>query len=427
MGEPVVAEVWMWDRFVGAVAEDESGRVAFQFDPVFVRDGWEISPVHLARAAIGEAPVVFAELARIEAFAGLPGVLADSLPDRFGNAIIRKYFTDRGTPDAALSPVQRLLYVGSRALGALEFRPALRRRVGKAEQLPLQLSDLVMQARAVIGGDVGIALPEIMRVGASAGGARAKAVVLWNRDAETLKSDFAAPGSGDERWIIKFDGTGEGSGKPDAPKPYNRIEAAYMAMAREAGLEVAETTLLEEAGYAHLMSRRFDRIEGRRIHLHSLGGLQHADYNAPGAYSYEGLIRTVLRLKLDHRTVTEAFRRVAFNVAMVNQDDHVKNISFLMDRESGWRLAPAYDLTFSKGAGYTRHHQLSVAGHVSAVTREDLIALGRFAGLRKGGADELDRVLEARSRWMEFAARTQVPPDDAMRVGAQFPILKGGK
>lgn len=427
MAEPVVAEVWMWDRFVGAVAEDESGRIAFQFDPTFVRDGWDISPVHLARATIGEAPVIFAELARVEAFDGLPGVLADALPDRFGNAIIRKYFTDRGTPDAALSAVQRLLYVGARALGALEFRPAIRRRVNKAEQLPLQLLDLVTQARAVIGGEVGIALPDLMRVGASAGGARAKAVVLWNRDAGTLKSDFAPPDSADERWIIKFDGTGEGAGKADATRPYNRIEAAYMAMAREAGLDVAETTLLEEGGYAHLMSRRFDRIEGRRMHLHSLAGLQHVDYNAKGAYSYEGLIRTVMSLKLDHRVVTEAFRRAVFNVAIVNQDDHVKNVSFLMDRESGWRLAPAYDLTFSKGGRYTRHHQMSVAGKVGDISRADLITLGRFAGLRKGGADELDRVLDVRSRWAKFAARTGVPRADVTRVRAEFPDLRDRK
>lgn len=425
MTDSVAAGVWMWDRFVGAVAENENGQVAFQYDPAFLRDGWDISPIKLGRVAIGDAPVSFAELGRVEAFAGLPGVLADALPDRFGNAIIRKYFTDRGNADAALSPVQRLLYVGARAMGALEFRPAVPRRVTKAEQLPLELSELVVQARAVIGGHVDEALPEIMRIGASAGGARAKAVVLWNRAANTLRSDFAEPEQGEEHWMLKFDGTGEGAGAADAPKPFNRIEAAYAAMARAGGLDVAETTLLEQAGYAHLMSRRFDRVNGAHVHLHSLGGLQHVDYNSPGAYSYEGLVRTVLDLGLDYGAVTEAFRRAAFNVAMVNQDDHVKNISFLMDRASGWRLAPAYDLTFAKGAGYTRHHQMSIGGKVSGIGRDDLITLGRFAGLRKGGADELDAILAIRARWRHFAAATGVPERDAVRVESHFPDLAG--
>lgn len=423
MAERVAAEVWIWGRRVGAVAEDPSGAIAFQYDPEFLNDGWELSPIHLRRATIGRAPVSFPELNRVEAFNGLPGMLADALPDRFGNAIIAKYFTDRGEPDAALSPIQRLLYVGSRAIGALEFRPALRRQVTKAEQLPIELAKLVTEARAVIGGKADVALPEIMRIGASAGGARAKAVVLWDRVASTIRSDFATPRAGEEHWIIKFDGTGEGRGRADAPKPYNRIEAAYAAMARDAGLDVAETALLEDRGYGHLMSRRFDRVAGERIHLHSLGGLTHTDYNSPGAYSYEGLIRTVLALGLDHRAVREAYRRAVFNVAMVNQDDHVKNISFLFDRATGWRLAPAYDLTFAKGAGYTRHHQMSVNGKVSGIRRADLLALGKFAGLRKSGADEIDRMIEVRGKWPDYARRTGVPQVDVKRVSADFPKL----
>ena len=433
VADSVGAEVWLWGRRVGAAAEDRAGRVVFQYDPDFVRDGWEISPVHLLRATVGSAPVTFDELTRVEAFQGLPGVLADALPDRFGNAIITKYFIDRGQVDAALSPVQRLLYVGARALGALEFRPAVRRQVTKAELLPLQLSALVTEAQAVIGGRTDIALPEIMRIGASAGGARAKAVVLWNRAAGTLRSDFAPPAPGEEHWLLKFDGTGERGAPSDAPQPYNRIEAAYAALARDGGLHVAETELLEDGGYTHRMVRRFDRVRnqpgssGARLHLHSLGGMQHADYNAPGAYSYEGLLRTVLSLGLDYRVLTEAFRRAVFNVAFVNQDDHVKNISFLMDREAGWRLAPAYDLTFARGAGFTRNHQMSVNGKVTDIQHADLLALGALVGLPRDGAREIDRILDARSRWTAVAESKGVPAKDIERVHAVFPALRGRK
>jgi serine/threonine-protein kinase HipA len=419
----VAAEVWLWSRYVGAVAEEPNGRITFQYDPEFLRAGWEISPVHLDRRTIGENPVSFPELSRVEAFAGLPGVLADALPDRFGNAIIRKYFTDRGQPSDALSPVQRLLYVGARAMGALEFKPAVRRPAGAAEQLPLDLSELVGEARSVIQGKMDVALPEIMRVGSSAGGARAKAVVLWHREDNTLRSDFAKPNPGEEHWIIKFDGVGDDGAPDERTKSFNRIEAAYTQLAKLAGIDTPPTQLLEERGLAHLMSKRFDRVDGARLHLHSLGGLQHADFNSPGAYSYEGLLRTVLTLGLSYGALEEAYRRAVFNVAMVNQDDHVKNISFLLTPDDGWRLAPAYDLTFAKGAGFTRNHQMSVNGKVSGLARDDLLALGGFANLPKRGARIIDEVVVARERWTEIASSLRVPEEHARRIEREFPRL----
>ena len=406
MPDPVVAEVRLWGRRVGAVAEEGDGTVTFEYAPEFTRSGLEISPFTLPLSLRG--PVTFPELTRIEAFQGLPGVLADALPDRFGNAVIARYFAAKGTPDAALSPVQKLLYMGARCLGALEFQPALRFPPRKAEQEPLEIAALVEQARTLVEGKAEVAIPEIMRIGASAGGARPKAIVLWNRERNEVRSDFAEPRPGDEHWIIKFDGVGELGAPDETPKPYNRIEYAYSLMARQAGLDVPETRLIEERGFAHFLSKRFDREEGRRIHLHSLGGMRHVDYNAPGQFSYEQYLRTVLALGLGHPALEEAFRRTVFNIAAVNQDDHVKNFAFLMDDTGAWRLAPAYDVTYARGLGFTRAHQMTLGGKTGRFVREDLLALGGTLGLRKDGADILGEVTAALEEWERFAREAGV-------------------
>lgn len=283
MSETVcVAEVRLWGRTVGAVAETDDGQVVFEYDETFRRGGLEISPPHLPLAVRG--PQRFPGLERLEAFEGLPGVLADSLPDRFGNAIIRKYFTDVGRPDAAMSPIQKLLYVGSRGMGALEFRPPVKIPRKAREDEALQVAALVEAARRVVEGRTEVAVPEIMRLGSSAGGARAKAVILWNPAENEVRSAFAPVRAGDEHWLIKFDGVGE-LGDPDpTPQPYNRIEYAYGALARAAGVETAEQRLLEERGLAHFMTRRFDRLGNRRLHMHTLGGMEHVDYNVPGRH-----------------------------------------------------------------------------------------------------------------------------------------------
>jgi serine/threonine-protein kinase HipA len=414
-----LARVQMWGRFVGAVFEDERGVVTFEFDEKFRKLGLDVSPIKLS---IGKtlAPVTFAELRRLEAFQGLPGMLADSLPDRFGNAVIRKYFEDRGQSDKALSPVQRLLYMGSRAMGALEFKPALEGARTRAEQQVLEISDLVEQARQLIEGKLQVAMPEIMRVGASAGGARPKAVILWNRATNVVRSGFAKPAEGDEHWLVKFDGVGEIGEPGTRPRSYNRIEYAYSQIARAAGLETAETQLFRERGFAHLMSRRFDRDGAERLHMHSLGGMQHVDFNVPRLYSYEGLFRTILELKLGYPALEESFRRAIFNIVGVNQDDHVKNISFLMDRTGRWRLAPAYDLTFSKGAGFTREHQMSFAGKSSGFTREDLLRVGGDFGLKNDGRAILEQVADAFGRWPEFAAEAGVAKDRITAIAGQL-------
>lgn len=416
----VVAEVWIWKHFVGAVAETGDGQITFEYDPAFARSGLEISPLMLPLSKQG--PLTFPELQRLEAFAGLPGVLADALPDRFGNAVIRKYFTDRGRPDDAMRPVQKLLYVGKRAMGALEFRPPIRVE-RSAERESLEIAALVEQARVVVEGRPDAAIPEIMRVGASAGGARPKALVLWNRTTNKIRSGFAKPQAGDEYWIMKFDGVGELEAPDPSPKPFNRIEHAYSRLARDAGIDMPDTALLEERRCGHLMVKRFDRIGNTRLHLHSLGGLHHVDYNNPGQFSYEQFLRTILQLELGYPALEEGFRRGVFNVVAVNQDDHVKNISFLMDQKGVWRLAPAYDLTYARGAGFTRVHQMTLNNKVDGFTRKDLLTIGASMGIKRDGADIIDSVVAAMGNWEQYARAAKVPADQIALIKSQHRVV----
>jgi len=413
-----LAQVWIWGRFVGAVVERDEGPPVFEYDAAFRKSGLELSPRHLPLRV--EGPRVFPQLARIEAFDGLPGLLSDALPDRFGNAVITKYFEDKGRPDDALSAVQKLLYIGERAMGALTFRPAFEDIVRPDEAEALELARLVEQARLVVEGETRIVLPEIMSLGASAGGARPKAIILWNPGRNEMRSAFAVRQEGDQDWLIKFDGVGE-LGSPDAePRPYNRIEYAYSRMAREAGIEMAETELLTARCYAHFMTRRFDRRSGRRLHMHTLGGMEHVDYNAPGLYSYEEWFRLIFELELGYPALSQAFLRAVFNILAVNQDDHVKNISFLMDEEGRWMLAPAYDLTFAAGRGYTSRHQMSFAGKRDGFVAEDLIAVGKKFGLRDDGREEIMAVADALASWPDRALEAGVPRARVKAIQARF-------
>jgi serine/threonine-protein kinase HipA len=414
----VLAQVWLWNQLVGAVTEEDNGRITFEYDEGFRRTGLEISPRKIPLSTRG--PVSFPELLRIEAFAGLPGVLADALPDRFGNAIIKAYFDNSGQPRYAMSPVQKLLYMGKRGMGALEFRPAIRGGANALESRSLEVADLVEQARKLIEGETDVAVAEIMRVGSSAGGARPKAVILWNRDKGEVRSDFATPKPGDEHWIIKFDGVGElGAPNPKA-QSYNRVEYVYSLLAKEAGIEMEETHLLTERKYAHFMVKRFDRTGKKKLHLHSLGGLEHADYNSPGSYSYEQFLRVVLEMGLGYPTLEQAFRRACFNVMAVNQDDHVKNIAFLMDETGRWRLAPAYDLTYAKGSGYTRQHQMSLAGKRDGFTREDLLRVGKSFGIKNDGKQVIEDIATALKRWDTLSKKWGIPKESRAHIKSGF-------
>ena len=425
MTDYAMVRVRLWGRDIGILGESSTGRVTFEYNPDFRRSGFDISPFHLPVRRLG--PVSFPELARKPAFLGLPGVFADALPDRFGNAIIRRYFADRGRSGDAMSPLQRLLYIGSRSMGALEFHPPL--DPGESTDEALELRALVDQARRVVEGDVSVAVPEIMQIGGSAGGARPKALVLWKRSINRIRSGFACPEPGEESWLIKFDGVtrdsaGQGMRGGRQPGPWGRIEYAYSRMVRNAGIRMAETHLLRDGHFAHFMTRRFDRVVGdareSKLHFHSLGGLQHIDFNDQYVFSYEGYLDSIRALGLGQRSVNEAYRRMVFNVATVNFDDHVKNFGFLMDHGGRWRLAPAYDVTYAENEAWTRQHQMSVNGKFHSITRSDLLQVGKNYDLPEDGSAVIDQVVDSLSCWQDFASAAGVPDRMVEHLGCRF-------
>ncbi|MGD2153101.1 MAG: type II toxin-antitoxin system HipA family toxin [Gemmatimonadales bacterium] len=409
------AEVRLWGETVGAVVELESGRIVFEYAGEFRRQGLEISPIHLPAELAG--PQSFEELRRKPAFEGLPGVLADALPDAFGNRVIRAYYAARGEAERAMSPVQRLLYVGERALGALTFHPPEALPIRAAEQESLEIAALVGDARRIIRGEPEVAIPEIYRIGSSAGGRRPKAIVHYDPESGSIRSGVTPLEPGEVPCILKFDGVG-GSGAPGElgpPQAYNRVEAAYADMAVAAGVEMSEIDVLESDGYAHLLVRRFDLLEGSRLHQHTFGGLIHVDYNEPGASSYEEYLRTVFRLGMAYDAIEQAYRRMVFNVLAVNQDDHVKNLSFHMRPTGEWSLTPAYDVTFAHGQRWTADHQMRVQDKMSGIREADLKAVAELFDIKKPGR-MLEQTRGALADWERYAALYDVPGETVVAI-----------
>jgi serine/threonine-protein kinase HipA len=416
-----VAAVKLWGRLIGAVSkEPDRDHAAFQYHPDFAGSGIELSPLKMP---LSNRIYSFPELPGAT-FHGLPGMLADSLPDKFGNALIDAWLATQGRSPASFNAVERLCYTGARGMGALEFEPATGPGAGDAGRL--EIAALVDLASRVLSRQSDLrtsftapaqrdALTDILQVGTSAGGARAKAVIAWNPRTSEVRSGQIAAGSGFEHWLLKFDGVrGNRDKELEDPAGYGAIEFAYHRMASSAGIEMPECRLLEENGRRHFMAKRFDRLEGgARLHMQSLGGLAHHDYNQAGAYSYEQAFGVLRELRLPMAAVEQQFRRMAFNIVARNQDDHVKNIAFLMDREGRWSLAPAFDVTYSFNPSgmWTATHQMTMNGKRDGFTREDFRACGRTASMRRGRADAIiDEVIEAVMRWPEFADLAQVSP-----------------
>lgn len=421
------ASVILWGNRIGAVSWDAArGLGVFQYDPRFVSAGIEVSPVTMR---VREAPYTFPAL-RGEAFKGLPGLVADALPDRYGNALIDVWLAETGRVLDEFNPVDRLCYVGRRGVGALEFEPGLRRRDRQRRVEIARLADLANRALAererlvgrLDGENDRAALEDILSVGTSAGGARAKAVLAWNRETNEFRSGQVPHADGFEDWLLKFDGVA-GGGKPGLSDSlgYGRIEYAYHLMARAAGIEMTECALHHEGGRSHFMTRRFDRdAVGRKIHMQTFGALRHFDYNVAGAYGYEQVMQTIRALGLGMPTVEEQYRRTVFNIVARNQDDHVKNIAFLMDRRGVWRLSPAYDVAYAYNPGgtWTHEHQMSVAGKRDGFERVDLARFAESSGLRKPAARQIvDEVITAVASWPDFATEAGVDEQVARRIG----------
>ncbi|WP_346837094.1 type II toxin-antitoxin system HipA family toxin [Microbulbifer sp. SAOS-129_SWC] len=408
------ATVNLWGRRAGAVSWHPDGYGVFEYDPDFAQLGLDLSPMQMSIYG-GSRIFSFPGLNR-ETYKGLPGLLADSLPDKFGNAIIDAWLARQGRTAADFSPIERLCYTGSRGMGALEFEPAVDGRF--RESAPVEIAELVQLAQSVThrqeglnshfdgGDDNAAALGDILRVGTSAGGARAKAVIAMNGDGDVCSGQVPAP-QGYDYWLLKFDGVDDIElGKSQG---FGRIEYAYYLMARAAGIDMMESRLLQESGRAHFMTRRFDRAGGDKRHMLSLCGIAHLDFNLPGAHSYEQAFAVMRELRLPKSEAIQQYRRMVFNVLARNQDDHTKNIAFLMDREGHWSLSPAFDLTFAHNPGgrWTNRHQMSVNGKRDHFALADLEAVGHSISIKKP-REIIAEVATAVARWAEFAGAAGV-------------------
>lgn len=424
----MIARVRLWGRDIGAVSLDDGGEVAaFQYDPAFARSGIQVSPVTMP---LGPRVYQFTALPR-RTFHGLPGLLADSLPDKFGNALIGVWLAAQGRAPASFSPIERLCYTGTRGMGALEFAPTMGPRPQKASKIDLDalvgLASEVLANRDALMGNFQPksrekALNDILRVGTSAGGARAKAVIAWNPQTQEVRSGQVRADAGFEYWLLKFDGVkGNKDKELDDPKGFGAIEYAYHLMAKAAGITMSECRLLEENGRRHFMTKRFDRLpDGEKLHMQSLGALGHYDFNSAGAYSYEQALLIMRQLHLPPAQVEQQFRRMVFNIVARDQDDHVKNIAFLMDRDGTWSISPAFDVCYSYNPSgeWTATHQMTINGKRDGFTRADFAACAEVGFLKKTRVNAItDEVCAVVARWPEFAAEAKVAEAPAAAIG----------
>ncbi len=424
------ASVILWGRRIGAVSWDDTRALGvFQYDSEFVDAGIEVAPLTMP---VRETPYEFPSLNK-ETFRGLPGLLADSLPDRFGDRLINAWLAETGKSLETFNPVDRLCYIGHRGTGALEFEPTIGRET-KAKKLEIaRLVDLANRAlneRANLvgrldGSSDADALEDILSVGTSAGGARAKAVLAWNPETGEFRSGQLPCEEGFEHWLLKFDGISNTQDRELAdPQGFGKIEYAYANMARAAGISMAKCRLFHEGGRSHFMTKRFDRDHnGRKIHMQSLGAMRHFDFNDPSAYSYEQAVLTIRDLGLGMAAVEEQFRRAVFNIIARNQDDHVKNVAFLMDRSGKWTLSPAYDLVYAYNprGSWTRDHQMSLAGRRNDFERDDILRFATSIGLKSRRALEItSQVSAAVQNWGEHADSAGVEIQDETRIGKTF-------
>jgi serine/threonine-protein kinase HipA len=414
-----LAKVSLWGTDIAVVGLDEGEATAsFEYTPEFAASGIEVSPL---RMPLRESSVYrFPALAE-QSFRGLPGLLADSLPDHYGNALIDAWLATQGREPGSFNAVERLCYVGRRGMGALEFAPARGPRSSRSHAIDIEalveLAGEILAARSDLAVSLGErrkqdALREILRVGTSAGGARAKALIALDPETLEVRSGQLEADPGFEHWILKFDGVDDRTRDLGSARGYGAIELVYSEMARRAGIEMTECRLLEEGDRRHFMTKRFDRTaSGDKLHMQSLAALAHLDFRQPGANAYEQAFQTIRALGLPRNATEQQFRRMVFNIVARNQDDHVKNIAFLMDRAGNWSLSPAFDVVYAYNPSgrWTSQHQMSANGKRDGFTREDLRQVGETASLKRGQADQiLDDVAEAVRSWPDLAAAARI-------------------
>ena len=401
------AKINIWDELAGVVSWNErNGTANFEYDKKFISKAWELSPLKMPLKY--GAVYSFPELNR-ETYKGLPGLLADSLPDKFGNALINKWLAEQGRTADSYNSIERLLYQGKRGMGALEFEPAEKFISNASSKIELQSLIEVAQRALSEKAELNTGLQDeedlkqIIKVGTSAGGARAKAVIAYNEKTNEIRSGQLNAPEGFTHWLIKLDGvTNQNLGDPEH---FGQIEYAYYQMVKDCGIEMSESRLLKEGNRYHFLTRRFDRTDnGEKLHLQTLCGLAHFDFNMPDAYSYEQLFQTMRNLQLPYSAMEQMYKRMVFNVVARNQDDHTKNFSFLMDKDGIWKLAPAYDMTYAynpKG-DYTSRHQLSISGKNDDFTQHDLLHFAEQMSVKKP-KEMIEEVVSVVANWRKYA------------------------
>ena len=419
-----VAKVSLFGLPVGAFRWDERyGIVRFEYDHSFVGRGLEPSPLMMP---VREGRIyAFVDLDR-ETFKGLPGMLADALPDTYGRALFDRWLALTGRTSS--NPIETLCFLGKRCMGALEFEPALDLPYDTNQRFEIDaLVDVAKNALAEkssfganLNDDKKQAIAEILRLGTSAGGQRAKAIIAYNKTTGEVRSGQVEAPKGFDYYLIKLDGVSAKAGFKETEN-YGRLEYSFYRLAEKCGIEMSECSLIEENGRAHFLTKRFDRKDGRKIHMQTLCGMAHFDYRLHRAYSYEQAFNVMRALRLSYAEAKELFRRMVFNVVVRNQDDHTKNISFLMDENGKWRLSPAYDMgyAYNPQGGWTATHQMSVNGKFDNITRQDLLTFADQNNI-KDAPLVIDEICERASHWQKIAWECDVPSSMSQAIASDM-------
>jgi serine/threonine-protein kinase HipA len=417
------AFVKIWGELVGAVSwDDAAGYAAFEYDPTFKSKGWELSPLlmplNAAKGSFSFPALRKKPDAALDAFKGLPGLLADALPDRYGTELINLWLARQGRPPDSMNPVEMLCFMGTRGMGALEFEPTVLKESKRT--FSLELESLVDIARHVLAQkesflthlqeDEKSAVLDIVRIGTSAGGARPKAVIAFNEKTGEVKSGQTHAPKGFEHWLIKLDGVSDV--QLGYSKGYGRVEMAYYNMAVACGIRMMPSRLLEEEGRAHFMTKRFDREDGStKHHIQTFCAIRHFDYNLVTQFSYEQLFQTLRELKLPYPDAEQLFRRMVFNVLARNCDDHTKNFAFRLQKDGKWELAPAYDVchAYQPKHRWVSQHALSINGKRTNIMKEDLLTIGKSIK-HKQAAETINEIGRTIDQWKTFADAVRVSP-----------------
>lgn len=405
----------IWGNLVGAIAWNSANETAsFEYDPSFKSKGLEISPIKMP-ITNQNAMFSFPELRNNNTFKGLPGLLADVLPDKYGNAIINAWLQKNNRPSNSLNPIEILCFIGNRGMGALEFSPNHPKPDDKDFELEInslvQIAEKILQDRQDFKSELNKEdekkLVDMLKIGTSAGGARAKAVIAFNPTTKQVRSGQAEIPEGFEHWLIKFDGVTDT--QFGASSGYGRVEMAYYLMAKQAGIVMEDCQLFEEHGRAHFMTKRFDRQGNEKLHMQSFCGLQHYDFNEVGLYSYEQLFETMRLLGLPYSDAQQLFMRMVFNVMARNCDDHTKNFAFLMDKSGVWRLSPAFDVchAYRPNSPWVSQHALSIEGKRTDFEIKDFISIADKMNIKKP-MQLIEQVRAAVADWQKFANEVEV-------------------